>query len=75
MRKHRGNRGRVEDSPFADRNIVRNDEADAQAATAKANADMASQASSASALVAAQEDADRSRLATQQSDFTKKSRD
>jgi outer membrane protein OmpA-like peptidoglycan-associated protein len=49
---------------------ARNDATDAQAATARANADMAAnQASSESALSAAQADAERSRLAAQQSDL------
>jgi len=51
---------------------ARNDATDAQAATEKANADMAaSQAASASALSAAQADAERSRLAAQQADADK----
>jgi outer membrane protein OmpA-like peptidoglycan-associated protein len=49
---------------------ARNDANDAQAATARANADMAAtQASAASALSAAQADAEQSRLAAQRSDM------
>jgi outer membrane protein OmpA-like peptidoglycan-associated protein len=49
---------------------ARNDANDAQAATARANADMAaSQASAASALSAAQADAEQSRLAAQRADM------
>ena len=55
----------------SDASKARNDAADAQAATMKAQADMAnSQAASASALSAAQADAEQSRLAAQQANLT-----